>query len=263
MTTFEPTTGHSAPRPPAPKNPHDDPQRTEGGWTTGRTIALLVALTALAGAATMLLAGGIVLALDNAWREDGYLTSDEIPLSSPGYAVAADRIDLDGIEPLWPEPDGLLGKVRIRVTNLDHSQPVFVGVARADRVDTYLSGVDHSTLTEIADPATEYVHHRGNAPGQDPSDTDIWKAEASGVGTQTLDWPLTDGVWTVVVMNADGSPGVKVSADVGASVPINRPVGIGLLVSGALLGSAASAVVWTTVRRTRHLARTGDQRRPR
>lgn len=254
MTTLDQNDRQPMPRPPDPPEPYDrrDPPRPAGSrWTTGRIFALVAGLMGLVSAVGMLVAGGAVLAVDSSWREDGYLTSDEIPLTTTGHAVAADRIDLEDIEPWWPDLDGLLGKVRIRATSTQQSSPVFIGVAPADRAADYLSGVDHSTLTEIADPATEYVHHPGGAPVMDPAESDIWTSQASGTGTQSLNWPLSDGIWTVVVMNADGSSGVDVSTDIGAEVPINRPVAIGLLVTGAVLGAVAIALVMIAVRRAR------------
>ena len=41
-----------------------------------------------------------------------------------------------------------------------------------------------------------------------PAEQDIWAAPPHGDGRQTLTWDVEDGDWSVVVMNADGSPGV-------------------------------------------------------
>ncbi len=96
--------------------------------------------------------------------------------------------------------------------------------------------VEHSTVTDIDDPGTTYEQHAGGAPAVDPADSDIWVAQATGTGTQSIDWSLDDqpGRWTVVVMNADGSAGVDVDADVAATVPVLGEVTTGLIVVGAL-----------------------------
>ena len=59
----------------------------------------------------------------------------------------------------------------------------------------------------------------GSAPTVPPADLDIWVAQSSGTGTQSVTWPLERGDWTVVVMNADGSAGVTADLAVGATVP--------------------------------------------
>jgi hypothetical protein len=47
-----------------------------------------------------------------------------------------------------------------------------------------------------------------------------------------LVWDPTDGSWTVVVMNADGRPGIDVTADLGARVPALPWIAVGMLVAG-------------------------------
>ena len=53
--------------------------------------------------------------------------------------------------------------------------------------------------------------------------------QVSGTGRQTLVWPVRNGSWMVVVMNADASPGIVASADVGATIPALTAVAIGSL----------------------------------
>ena len=68
-----------------------------------------------------------------------------------------------------------------------------------------------------------------------PGTRRFWAARAAGAGTQTLVWPVEDGDWSVVVMNADGSPGVRVHLSAGAKVAFVFRVGLGLAIGGALL----------------------------
>ena len=51
-------------------------------------------------------------------------------------------------------------------------------------------------------------------------------------------------------MNADGSPGVSVRADAGATVPALTWVAVGLLVGGLILLAASTALIIIPVSRT-------------
>jgi hypothetical protein len=52
-------------------------------------------------------------------------------------------------------------------------------------------------------------------------------------------WKPANGSWTVVVMNADGQPGIDVRADLGARVPAVPWIAVGVLAAGAVFASAA------------------------
>ena len=241
MTIHSPTERLDAPQPPQvpPRELHHRP-----AWTPGRVIALVVSLLALLGGIGFIAAGAAVLKLDRDHRIGDYLTSDEIYLGASGYAVTANELDLDDLP-----SDVSLGRARLRVTGEDPGAEVFVGLAEEDDAAAYLAGVEHSTLTELSDPATEYTEHKGGAPSGGPLSVDIWVEQASGTGTQTIDWPLEEGRWAVVVMNADGSAGIDVDADVGVTAPWVRALAIGLLVAGGLAVLAGGAVAGAIGRR--------------
>ncbi len=63
-----------------------------------------------------------------------------------------------------------------------------------------------------------------------PSQLDWWVAQ-SAPGSQAVNWPIQDGRYDVVVMNADGTPAV--GAQVTFGVEVHRLFGICLLVLGA------------------------------
>jgi len=60
--------------------------------------------------------------------------------------------------------------------------------------------------------------------------------QVHGAGTQTLNWDVKDGNWSVVVMNADGSKGVNTRVSAGASLPWLDELELAAWISAALLG---------------------------
>ncbi len=175
----------------------------------GGSLALVGLLLALAGA-------GLLWAEDHKDR-DGYYTTGTERYSTDTYAVASDSLDIDGI----PYGDDVYGKVRLKVQGNDGA-PVFVGIARSDDVEAYLAGTAHATLTDVdySPFNADYRTTAGDrAPGR-PGTQSFWAASAEGTGTQTLDWNVDNGDWSVVVMNADGSRGVDAGVNAGANVPL-------------------------------------------
>jgi hypothetical protein len=245
------TTVHSPQNPqpmtpsPAPgRAPHTAARRTGVGWIVTGAVILFTAIA-------LLITGAVVRVVDDSWRRDGYLTSSAIPLSTTSHAIATQRLDLADIAPLWPDIDFLLGDVRLRATGSAGS-PVFVGIAPADRVASYLDGVAHATLTELADPATTYAEHPGGAPAGKPADQDFWVAQATGTGAQAVEWPLQEGTWTVVVMNADASAGVDADIDVGITAPVQDWAAQVLLIGSTVMGLFGIALILVGVYRRRH-----------
>ena len=211
----------------------------------GRVVLIVVGIiTALLSLA--LLAGGAALVVvDQTQRdEDGFLMSPTEDFSTATYAIVSDSADVDfgGSE---SAARAILGDVRIRS---ESDRDVFIGIARDTDVDEYLDSVERSVVTNIGqDP--EYSHRPGDAPTSPPGDQGFWAASTSGSGEQTLEWEPEDGSWSAVVMNSDGSRGVRSELSIGAELDAAIWVGIVLLAVGALLAALAALAITAGVRR--------------
>lgn len=174
-----PDVHHPAParpsRAPAPPTP------ASSSWTAGPIIWLVLATLLILGSIGLMVSGGAVLIVDNGAREDGYLTADRTPLSHGGYALTTTGVDLGVLN-----SDSLLGQIRLRAGSAKAATPVFLGITRPQLAADYLAGVEHATITEIADPVTSYVEHPGGGPEVKPGDSDIWVESATATGTQSV-----------------------------------------------------------------------------
>ena len=143
-------------------------------------------------------------------------------------------------------PDWLLDlidtDVRLRVTSGAES-PVFVGIGPEVDVDAYLAGVAHDEVTDLDGNDVVLSRRAGSAAAEAPTDQDLWVATATGSGTQQLDWEATDGRWAVVLMNADGSPGVQADVDVGVQVDGALPLAVALGAVGLVLTALAVLLI--------------------
>jgi hypothetical protein len=82
-----------------------------------------------------------------------------------------------------------------------------------------------------------------------PTTQHFWAASSTGPGTRSLVWKPADGKWTVVVMNADGRPGVDIGADLGARMPALPWIALGLLVGGAVFMAGGVLLIVGAIRR--------------
>ncbi|TCO13493.1 hypothetical protein EV652_12633 [Kribbella steppae] len=129
-------------------------------------------------------------------------------------------------------------------------RPVFVGVGQDLDVANYLSGTAHTRLIRFDPPATYGTQEmRGRSANlTPPGELDWWVAQAGGSGRQSVAWPIQDGRYDVVVMNADGTPAV--GADVRFGVEVDRAFGICLLVLGAGILALTFGLMLTFRRRS-------------
>jgi hypothetical protein len=225
------------------------------GWTGGSITALVIgALLALVSVG-LLGGGGTALWADTTQRDAaGYLTTSGHQFATAGSALASARIDLESAGTGWLYTPALLGTVRIRVTPVHPSSPLFVGIGPSTAVDRYLAGVSHTLISDLWTNSVQAIG--GGTPRSAPGAQHFWTASTTGTGPQTLRWDPANGSWTVVVMNADGRPVIHVRADLGATYPDLLGIAIGLLAAGAVFGAGAALLITGAARRRARRAST-------
>lgn len=242
----------------APKAPPvGDTARSRPRWTGGRITALVVGTLLVLVSLALLAGGGTGLWADLAQRDTGYVTTAVHSFSTSGSALATEHTQLGSAGVGWLYSPGLLGNVRIRVTPMNGSARLFVGVGPSGDVDRYLAGVDHTVISDFFGNRVETIS--GGRPRSAPGTHDFWAASSTGSGARTLEWKPKRGTWTVVVMDADGRRGIDVRADLGARMPAVLWIAIGLLIGGAIFLVGGGLLIAGAIRDRR--ARSDHERR--
>lgn len=234
-------------------NPESRPVATTGGGMSGSRIVLLVAGSIVTLLALAVLAGGVALLAVNHTERDsaGFFSTAGESYETDSYAIVSDEIDVGTDGPDWVFEEGRLATVRLRGSSQDEGREVFIGIAPTPQVRDYLAGTSHDVLTDVdLDPfRATYRRSPGASAPTEPGDETFWSASARGSGSQSVQWDVAEGNWSVVVMNADASPGVDVRLSLGAKVGFIFWLGVGLVIAGAILLAGGAAMIYFSVRR--------------
>jgi hypothetical protein len=217
-------------------------------------IALFVTSAITGVLALGFIAAGALALYGNTQKDrDGYLSTSSERFEAGTRALATQNLDvnLDGTGSVVST--GEFGKVRLKVAP-QSGKPVFVGIARSSDVAGYLRGVPHTTLTDVESSPFKatYRPHGGKQRPAAPAKQSIWAASAHGKGTQTLNRDVQDGDWSVVVMNADGSPGVQAGISAGAKAPWLNELGWTSAGGGTILLIIAAGLLMLGIRPPRN-----------
>ena len=214
-----------------------DPRQPRTGLIVGGTVAALIA-------AVLIAAGAFALWGESKKDADGYLSTGTERFTTSTRALASERLDVEIDGKHWIAGIEDLGDSRLEVTSAD-GEPVFAGIAPKQDVDAYLRGVEHTVVADIdTDPfSARHREHDGDRAPAPPADQDFWAASVEGSGTQSLHWTPDNGDWSVVVMNADGSPGVTADVSAGAELAFLEALGWSLTGGGFLLLVAGTALI--------------------
>ncbi len=231
---------------PPPSSPSTTGDRARRSVPVGSIVLVIVgAIICLVSLAPMI-GGGVLLWAYGTQRDaGGFFTTSAERFETTSPAITSERIDL-GTNPgndRFFETFSNHTTVRLGVESTDRGR-VFVGIASQTDVDRLLDGVAHAEVqgVRLQPFAATYRYVDGRRTAPPPGDQQIWVASAQGRGEQTLQWHPRSGQWAVVVMNADGSPGVSVDAAVGAKASWVLGLGIGL-VAGAMVALVVGAIL--------------------
>jgi hypothetical protein len=220
--------------------PQRTPRRNQGAVIAGTVLGVV--------AAAVLVVAGLSFYGNSKTDSAGYIATKSDPYTTSSYALATDDLDIDGTG--WLVDTGVAGDIRLRA-DAHNGKPLFVGIARSTDVDAYLRRSEYAEITDVDyDPFhASYRAHAGAEKPAAPAEQDIWVAQTHGAGTQTLNWSVKDGTWSVVVMNADGSAGVDAGVSAGAKIDWLDTLGWSLLGFGVLLGAGGVTMIVLGARR--------------
>lgn len=250
------TPGDAAPPPVAPvPGTEMPPVARSRSHSAGQIVAIVIGCLMLVPGLGILAAGGaLALAQAVATDDDGYFNFTVDRVESDGVAVATTHLwlaDVDDEAGPWVL-DWLDLDVRLRVDGADPTDQVFVGIARAADVERYLSQASYSEVVELDHHTPTYRQRSGGVNIGSPLDQDFWAASASGSGEQELAWDARGGRWSVVVMNADGSPEVSADIEIGARSDAVTPIAITLIVIGTIITGVSITLIVIGARRRRN-----------
>ena len=202
--------------------------------SAGKIALLIVGIIVLVAAIALIVTGGGVLWANGALTDDeGYLTTKTFRIDKGSYAVVSEPTDIEaGSWWIWDWGD--LATFKIEGSSSDSSKNIFMGVADQSDLNNYLRDVNRDEVTDFdVDPdRLDYRNRPGNSEPAMPTTQDFWLKSVNGPGTQTLEWDMQAGAWSLALMNVDGSAGVDLSVVLGAKVPWLFGTGLGLLIGG-------------------------------
>ena len=221
-------------------------------YSAGRIAVVIVGSVLVLFSLGLFVAGGAALWANGQKDDQGYLATRTERFHTRTAALRTDNLDVDLGGTGTVLASDLYGKVRLRVTPRA-GKDLFVGIARTRDVTRYLRGTAHASVTDLDyDPFhADYATAGGARRAAPPAKQRIWAAQAHGRGAQTLTWDVADGNWSVVVMNADGSPGIDTGVRAGANVPFLDEVAWGAIGTGTVLLIASVALLYAGMRTPR------------
>lgn len=229
------------------------PPTAAAPWSAGRILTIVGAsLLILVGSGVGL--GGVALTAVDASRDNGgQLTAGQI-VNTQDVAAQLGPVDLSWSRPVGWTPGSALGRVQVTSRPLDSDTAIFIGIGPDAQVAQYLSGVATDQLLLPGASSTGRSGAPSGRPLAPPATQTFWAASAVGPGTQSFTWDSTPGSWRLVVMNADGTAGVRTALTVGADAPVLPVIARVLLTVGGLLLLVGVAVVVIAVQTRRTAA---------
>jgi len=222
----------------------------------GKIVLIILGAVSLLFGLAFAAAGGVVLFAQSAFRDaQGFFVSGSHPFTSSGYAITSQRLDL-GVNPeRGAFQIGGIFTLRLRVTS-DNAKQVFVGVGPSSDVDAYLARSAHDEVTDVQTSPFRATYRpiAGTVPPGPPAAQRFWATQQAGSGQQTLMWQPRSGRWTVVLMNADGSPAVDAKMSIGVKVRFLTWIAMGLLIAALLAFVAGGLMLYFGARRPKRLS---------
>ena len=220
--------------------------------SAGKIVLLIVGIIVLVVAIGLVVTGSGVLWANGALTDDeGYLTTKTIRIDEGSYAVVSEPTDIE-VGSWWVWDWGDLASFKIEGSNDDSSKNIFMGLADESDSNSYLIDVNYDEVIDIdINPdRLDFRNRPGNFDPAIPTTQDFWLESVNGPGTQTLEWDMQAGTWSLILMNEDGAAGVDLSVVLGVKIPWLFGTGLGLLIGGIVALPLGTLMIILAVRRS-------------
>ena len=213
----------------------------------GRVVAIVASVFLLVIGAGLVLGGAALMVV---FGTGGQISSAMHPVKSPTAAVVT---DIAAIRDTAEVADVLGTPTAKFAADGGNASGLFVGIGPAAEVDSYLSGVEIDQVVDFElDPYVLDLARRDGTQGTvgAPTAQDFWVASDTATAGLDLSWQVQDGDYRMVLMNADGAPGVDSRLSVGVGLGGLYGLSLGMLIGGVvLIGIAVALLVLTRPRR--------------
>ena len=212
--------------------------------SAGKIVAFITGIfVALASIGLVVSGVGLAAFSSSQTDNDGFFESPTYQLSTTSAAFTTADVDIASRpgDFVWPAD---LADIRVEAASTSGAS-LFIGIAASDDIAAFLANVEHDEVTDLGTEtnAVTSLTRSGDATATPPTSETFWVESATGAGSIDLEWAVEQGEWSMVVMNADGSPGVEADFQAGLRSDVLIPVGIGMAFVGLLLGIVAATLL--------------------
>jgi len=220
--------------------------------SAGKIVLLIVGIVVVVVAIGLIATGGAVLWANGVLTDgEGYLTTKTFRIDKGSYAVVSEPTDIE-VGSWWVWDWGDLANFKIEGSNDDSSKNIFMGLADESDLNSYLIDVNYDEVVDIdINPdRLDFRNRPGNSEPAIPTTQDFWLESVNGPGTQTLEWDMQAGTWSLILMNEDGAAGVDLSVVLGVKIPWLFGTGLGLLIGGIVALPLGTLMIVLAARRS-------------
>ncbi len=223
----------------------------------GKAVAILFGGFFILIAVPILFGGGALMGVTGVFDQGGgYIGVENVNFGTSTQMLIGKEMDIEfdnyngPSNWLWEPSIGDLVTIKIKAES-NTGKNVFIGIVDASDAYSTFGDAAYDQVTQFnmdgirrRDPYITYRYHPGETLAVPPTDLNIWAAEVSGSGEQTLTWNPEVGSYWLVIMNEDGSANVDVDAGVAVKMPILDNIGKGLFMGGLVLLAFGVAIVY-------------------
>lgn len=223
---------------------------------------ILIAVIMLITSFGLIMGGASLRTVQSLFVDDeGFIISDPAEIDVSGYAIVLENMEFD-IDPVawrWFQRRGGLLTFKLTTESNNPSKEIFIGIAREQDVQSYIQNVEYQRIVDtdfdienydfkLSD--SDFVLHSGEAPSTPPTVHSYWVEHGADSEYQEIIWEPQAGNYYAVIMNADGSEGIKADIQVGVKVPFFGSLGNILISAGAFVGLIGVVMIYLTLKRS-------------